>query len=421
MQTVTAPCDVRGLVLDFLAAHETQDDMKDYLAHPECIALDCIALGVEFEKDEASDRTLGKATAVARNLEKEEGEITDDEDDTSDASHDPPDQVGFLYHVKQNNELRLNVPTPAFTIATSGPKLHAAPNAAMLSTASSTADKPRRNRSGKGSLERLKQRRLQQQKEQKEKRRRISLQERVASTGTTVTMRSFNMKTDVNVTKTGWQGRAIPVLSREDIKARWLDGSIKEDVSKFLPLPYTGNGPQSIVKVVDVYNRLFFYRGHWRQSSPTVAFTKWHLDNKQKVDALLRDELFICLKFQKSCWYMCIDGVCAPQLQIQLKAQIMAGNLGGWHCCGNATLDPSYLAYADLKFIHTDGSVPTIHNCKAIPGDDCGRGSMVWFNMATMLQTSESGHPTLKQAAEAGATTTLDYNVEVERLFPKTS
>ena len=58
----------------------------------------------------------------------------------------------------------------------------------------------------------------------------------------------------------------------------------------------------------------------------------------------------------------------------------------------------------DIKFVTTEGeALPTPENCRPIQdGDDDGRGSVVWFNMATMFQSSESGADTLKEVRERG-------------------
>lgn len=66
----------------------------------------------------------------------------------------------------------------------------------------------------------------------------------------------------------------------------------------------------------------------------------------------------------------------------------------------------------DIKFVTTEGDeLPTPENSKPIQdGDDDGRGSVVWFNMATMFQSSESGADTLKEARERGETGYADMS-----------
>lgn len=71
----------------------------------------------------------------------------------------------------------------------------------------------------------------------------------------------------------------------------------------------------------------------------------------------------------------------------------------------------------DIEFVITDGEWPTKHNSRPMKDDQFGRGSIVFFNQATMLQSSESGFMTLKQAAAAGAPTTSNYDEVVEKCF----
>ncbi|KAL0064995.1 hypothetical protein AAF712_007986 [Marasmius tenuissimus] len=77
---------------------------------------------------------------------------------------------------------------------------------------------------------------------------------------------------------------------------------------------------------------------------------------------------------------------------------------------------------SNLNFVVTDGERPTkgnsrpleclCRNSQADHGEDWekahGRGSMVWFNQASMFQTTELGYNTIAQASAAGAQTTCD-------------
>ena len=78
--------------------------------------------------------------------------------------------------------------------------------------------------------------------------------------------------------------------------------------------------------------------------------------------------------------------------------------------------------HGDIEFIITeDGGQPTRRNSRpvAVDGDEQGRGSMVFFNEATMYYGSETGHPTLKQAREAGGSGCLDYGQVAQVAFEK--
>jgi hypothetical protein len=53
-------------------------------------------------------------------------------------------------------------------------------------------------------------------------------------------------------------------------------------------------------------------------------------------------------------------------------------------------------------------------------GRECeGRGSIVLFNEATMVMSSETDSATLKEARLRGKSGTVDYNKKVEEGFPK--
>jgi hypothetical protein len=50
-------------------------------------------------------------------------------------------------------------------------------------------------------------------------------------------------------------------------------------------------------------------------------------------------------------------------------------------------------------------------------GDDEGRGSLVWFNQATMYQASETGLGSVKKAKNAGQPGTRDYVTDAQQAF----
>ena len=69
----------------------------------------------------------------------------------------------------------------------------------------------------------------------------------------------------------------------------------------------------------------------------------------------------------------------------------------------------------------TDGKQrPTPQNSRPIEaGDERGRGSLVYFNQATMYQTSETGHATLGDAVAAGGSGKVDYGVSAQEAFTR--
>ncbi|KAF8077782.1 hypothetical protein FPV67DRAFT_1662574 [Lyophyllum atratum] len=66
-----------------------------------------------------------------------------------------------------------------------------------------------------------------------------------------------------------------------------------------------------------------------------------------------------------------------------------------------------------------EGEIPTLENTK--PTDaGVGRGSVVWFNQATMFQTAELGVASIKEAKAAGMDATCDANGLIHQgLFPQ--
>ncbi|KAI0259138.1 hypothetical protein BC834DRAFT_846937 [Gloeopeniophorella convolvens] len=78
----------------------------------------------------------------------------------------------------------------------------------------------------------------------------------------------------------------------------------------------------------------------------------------------------------------------------------------------------------DIKFVTTEGAeLPTPESSTplVVEGDEKGRGSMVWFNMATMFQSSETGFDTLAEASRAGRSTDSDYKKRAQEAFLKYS
>ncbi|KAF8237641.1 hypothetical protein L208DRAFT_1245828, partial [Tricholoma matsutake] len=74
-----------------------------------------------------------------------------------------------------------------------------------------------------------------------------------------------------------------------------------------------------------------------------------------------------------------------------------------------------------IQFLATDGlQRPTPANSRPITaGDECGRGSLVYFNQATMYQTSETGYATIGEAVEAGDLGKVDYGMSTQAAFTK--
>ncbi|KAF8236818.1 hypothetical protein L208DRAFT_1524221, partial [Tricholoma matsutake] len=74
-----------------------------------------------------------------------------------------------------------------------------------------------------------------------------------------------------------------------------------------------------------------------------------------------------------------------------------------------------------IRFLVTDGlQRPTPANSRPITaGDECGQGNLVYFNQATMYQTSETGYATIGEAVEAGDSGKVDYGMSAQAAFTK--
>lgn len=74
-----------------------------------------------------------------------------------------------------------------------------------------------------------------------------------------------------------------------------------------------------------------------------------------------------------------------------------------------------------MKFVTVDGTErPTRENSRPIAeGDDNGRGSLVFFNQATMRTGPVTGYNTLKEARLHGHSGTVDYGNDIQAAFEK--
>jgi hypothetical protein len=67
-----------------------------------------------------------------------------------------------------------------------------------------------------------------------------------------------------------------------------------------------------------------------------------------------------------------------------------------------------------------DGAYPTLQNSMPLqPGDEEGRGSLVFFNEASMHQSAETGYSTLKDARKNGHSGNTDYGSDAQAAFQK--
>ncbi|KAJ7626710.1 hypothetical protein B0H17DRAFT_1150958 [Mycena rosella] len=75
----------------------------------------------------------------------------------------------------------------------------------------------------------------------------------------------------------------------------------------------------------------------------------------------------------------------------------------------------------DIKFVTVDGNErPTRENSRPlVEGDGDGRGSLVFFNQATMATGPTTGYNTLKNARLDGHSGTVDYGTCIQEAFEK--
>ncbi|KAJ7749511.1 hypothetical protein DFH07DRAFT_702940, partial [Mycena maculata] len=75
----------------------------------------------------------------------------------------------------------------------------------------------------------------------------------------------------------------------------------------------------------------------------------------------------------------------------------------------------------EIEFVTTEGDVrPTRENSRPIcDGDDCGRGSFVFFNQSTMRQGPITGYDTIAEAKAHGHSGTVDWGESIQEAFTK--
>jgi hypothetical protein len=79
------------------------------------------------------------------------------------------------------------------------------------------------------------------------------------------------------------------------------------------------------------------------------------------------------------------------------------------------------LTFPDIKFVNTEhGEYPTLQNSMPLQaGDEAGRGSLVYFNQASMHQSAETGYATLGDARQAGLSGNTNYGNDAQAAFEK--
>ncbi|KAL0567033.1 hypothetical protein V5O48_014961 [Marasmius crinis-equi] len=184
------------------------------------------------------------------------------------------------------------------------------------------------------------------------------------------------------------------------------------------------------IGIEPLYGGLFFNfclngaRSSGATSVPRV-FCEPHVDFKNLALAICMVFVYGHFNHREKCWLVIWEAGVALELPM-----------------GVFVLYPSSLFLhfnidvTSLDFVVTEGDRPTKGNSKPLNclcGDPNaehgeswknahGRGSMVWFNQASMFQTTELGFDTVAQARAANAETTCDVHEWLENgIFPKVS
>ncbi|KAA1473963.1 hypothetical protein DENSPDRAFT_780695 [Dentipellis sp. KUC8613] len=149
--------------------------------------------------------------------------------------------------------------------------------------------------------------------------RRNQLLLRSIKSGQTVVLTSFDILRDGRASQSGWQGAEPPEYRRKQIRSRYKSGRIKEDLSRFLPLPYisksstlTNKSTQKKCKKGVRGQHFPCILGHYRQSAKVAApcLTGWHNKHIEDAEFFLQEELVIRLnKFVSSVLCMAFPGV----------------------------------------------------------------------------------------------------------------
>jgi len=79
-----------------------------------------------------------------------------------------------------------------------------------------------------------------------------------------------------------------------------------------------------------------------------------------------------------------------------------------------------HISYKDFDFVITDGNPPTKENSRPLGGaGDEGRGSLVYYNQASMYHGPETGFDTLDAARKSGQTGTVSSMEHARLAFPQ--
>ncbi|KAJ7037645.1 hypothetical protein C8F04DRAFT_952465, partial [Mycena alexandri] len=160
----------------------------------------------------------------------------------------------------------------------------------------------------------------------------------------------------------------------------------------------------------------YFWNFCWNAAFPGDAriHTPPHADSKNQVGVCL----ILCYVLK------CVDFNHKTRSWLVLWEADIAAELPPWTLTGY----PSSLFYHFNVDVHrlrhvwtpSDVDIPTPENSHpVVPGDDTGRGSMVFFSQASMRHGPETGSHTLEMAINAGHSGSVDRNLTVREAFQR--
>ncbi|KAF8158608.1 hypothetical protein BJ912DRAFT_805466, partial [Pholiota molesta] len=332
------------------------------------------------------------------------------------------------------------------------------------------------------------------------------LRAKLVQSGDTFLTKSYSLELNGSRVSTGWQGSRPPDKAREQIQRAYSNGSIRQTIATFFPVPADLKHPAF---VMDANSRIFLFRtaqfswlkeeeesfyqavrklldgalssedirrksakgvrgphfpciiGHHREYAVEPYLTKWHRDNQKASEEFISNPLIqkitkrvssvvrlifpgVAERFLRSAqwhkekygimplfdlfWNFCVNGLFPGQKRVHCQPHTDSKNVVGvcvlviyqipgkkfnhtkrswlvlWEAGVVVELPPwtmvaypSSLLYhfnidiTDFKFVTTEGQErPLPENSTPIEeGDDEGRGSLVYFNQASMYRCSE--------------------------------
>ncbi|KAF8955740.1 hypothetical protein BDZ97DRAFT_1764553 [Flammula alnicola] len=211
----------------------------------------------------------------------------------------------------------------------------------------------------------------------------------------------YSVDSDTWYTVTSWHGRAPLLQDRKQIDATYRSGAIKEILEAFFYLICYDKKLQPAI-LLDQENVCI---SHHAVQEPML--TRFHIDNIQAVTAFSQTEIVQRITYAGP--LSCIDLALThfQQPHIFFDPDYLSRN----HSQRRIFTKPHANAKNDIGvcalviYLIPDGEKPTPEKSRPLGGEgDEGRGSLVYFNQATMYHGPETSYDTLQEARKAGLT-----------------